>query len=206
MIRTTPTTPAPSSGALSTLRRAAAPAMGVSIVLCLAVAASVLLSGCTVGPTASQNAGGQKTANSPLDTTTMTVTPDGTNTFVATARGPVTEALVDDEGIESRSTGVVPRRVIWTRDGQRLSIDSGSDINAKGVVIDPATGRVEVAEFSTSSSEPLRALNEALDRYQAVWAKLSEEQRAAVEAQFKAIETIAPPLLDAIRTVLSGGL
>lgn len=176
------------------------------IALVLAAAACVLLSGCTVGPTASQNAAGQKTANSPLDTTTMTVTPDGTNTFVATARGPVTEALVDDEGIESRTTGMVTRRIIWTRDGQRLSIDSGSDITAKGVVIDPATGRVQVDEFATISSEPLRALNEALDRYQAVWAKLSEEQRAAIEAQFRAIEAVAPPLFDALRTILAGGL
>ena len=176
------------------------------IVVVIACAACVALSGCTVGPTASQSAAGQKVANSPLDTTTMTVVPDGTSTFVATARGPVTESLVDDEGIESRTTGMVTRRIIWTRDGQRLSIDSGSDITAKGVTIDPATGRVRVDEFATISSEPLRALNEALDRYKDVWSKLSEEQRAAIEAQFRAIEAVAPPLIDALRTILSGGL
>lgn len=196
------------------IRSAAHPATGPllrgAIIVALAVSAGVFiasaLGGCAVGPTAAQNAAGQKVANSPLDTTTMTVTPDGTNTFVATARGPVRESLVDNDGIEARSTGMVTRDVIWTDGQHRLSIASGSDILAEGVSVNPATGQVNIAKFSTSSSEPMRALNEALDRYRDVWAKLSEEQRAAVEAQLGALEAIAPPLLDALRAILSGGL
>lgn len=164
--------------------------------------------GCrAVGPEGTQSVRGQKSANSPLDRATMIAAPDGSGTFTADARGPVTEALVDDQGIESRTTGIVPRRVIWSSgDGRRLSIDSGSDISARGVEIDPGAGTIKVAEFSTSSSEPLRALNEALDRYQNVWAKLSEEQRAALEAQYAAlvesVKVTVPAAADVLKAIL----
>jgi len=178
----------------------------LALVLAL-VGLLALLPACgSVGPTAKQSAAGQTTANSPLDTTTMTVTPDGTNTFVATARGPVRESLLDAKGLESRSTGMVTRDVTWTNGKEHFGLASGSDFAAKGVKVNPATGLIEIAEFSTSSSEPLRALNEALDRYKDVWAKLSEEQRKQVEAQMDAIKVVSPPLIDALRAVLAGGV
>lgn len=178
--------------------------LGVLTLLAVLTALASLLPACTVGPTARQNAAGQSVANSPLDTTTMTVTPEGTNTFVATARGPVRESLLDAKGLESRSTGMVTRDVTWTNGKEHFGLASGSDFAAKGVKVNPATGLIEIAEFSTSSSEPLRALNEALDRYKDVWAKLSEEQRKQVEAQMEAIKVVSPPLLEAIKAVLVG--
>lgn len=168
-----------------------------------AAVAAVTLGGCAaVGPTATQNAAGQRTANSPLDTTNMTVTPEGVSTFSATARGPVTEALVDDAGIESRTTGIVPRRIIWTRDGQRLSIDSGSDIQAEGVEIDPATGSIKVARFSTSASEPLRALNEAIADFAPVWMKFSEDEKQRFLAAMEAVKATAPGLFEILAAAL----
>lgn len=169
----------------------------------------VLLPACVVGPSASQNAAGQKITNSPLDTTTMTITPDGTNTFVATARGPVRESLVDSEGIEARSTGMVTRDLtfVLSPDGtKRFSLASGSDISATGFRMNPVTGLVEVQEFSTISSEPLRALNESLAHYKDVWSKLSDDQRRTFEAQLDTVKLISPDLFDALKAILTGGV
>lgn len=165
--------------------------------------------GCrAVGPEGTQSVTGQKSANSPLDRATMIAAPDGSGTFTADARGPVRESLVDNEGIEARSTGMVTRDVIWTDGTNRVSVASGSDLDilAKGVEINPLTGtwKVDQAHLKTSSSEPMRALNEALDRYASVWAKLSEEQRAALEAQYAALVETVKVTVPAAADVLKG--
>ena len=120
---------------------------------------------------------------------------DSTNGPVSTVKQTETENLV-------RKTGQVTREISF-RDGQRtLLISAGSDLSAEGVTIDPASGVLTVGRFSTSSSEPIRALNEGLDRYQAVWAQLSQEQRAAIEAQLDAIKVISPDLFDVLKGLI----
>ena len=183
--------------------------MRTAAAVTILVLAAALLAGCAVGPTAKQGPGGQTVANSPLDTTTMSVTPEGANTFTATARGPVRESLLDKDGVEARSTGMVTRDVTWSDGKQHFSLASGSDFEAEGVelTVNPAgIPTFKVKKFSTSSAEPLRALNEALDRYREVWATLSQEQRKAFEANLDAIKVVSPPLFEAIRSVLAGGV
>ena len=120
---------------------------------------------------------------------------DSTNGPVSTVKQTESENLV-------RKTGQVTREISF-RDGQRtLLISAGADLSAEGVTIDPASGVLTVGRFSTSSSEPIRALNEGLDRYQAVWAQLSQEQRAAIEAQLDAIKVISPDLFDVLKGLI----
>lgn len=181
--------------------------MRTTLTMLAACAIASLLPACAVGPTATQNAKGQVTANSPLNTVNMLQTPAGDNTFNANGAGPVRESMLDKKGVEVRSVGIVPRSVTYTNGESHFALDSGSDVSAEGVEVTFGSGGVpsiKVAKFSTSSSEPLRALNEALDRYKDVWAKLSEEQRKQVEAQMEAIKVVSPPLLEAIKAVLVG--
>lgn len=176
----------------------------------------LFLGGCagTVGPKASQGIAGQDTANSPLDTVTMTQQPAGengdfANTFTGTARGPFRETLIDDSGIESRGTGEIRRDISWVSpDGNRLSIVSGSDVALESFEVTTPDGQhiVKLAGLSTATSEPLRAGNEALDRYKEVWIKLSAEQRLVIESAnatwLESVKAVSPELFGVLKTML----
>jgi hypothetical protein len=181
------------------------PPGGPLLVLAMACLLAVSLPGCqAVGPV--RTVGTVQTSNDPLNASSVVegtdefgnptiAWNDSTNGPVSTVKQTETENLV-------RKTGQVTREISF-RDGQRtLLISAGSDLSAEGVTIDPASGVLTVGRFSTSSSEPIRALNEGLDRYQAVWAQLSQEQRAAIEAQLDAIKVISPDLFDVLKGLI----
>jgi hypothetical protein len=181
------------------------PGGGPLLVLALVCLAGFGMIGCQpVGPV--RTVGTVQTSNDPLNASSVVegsdefgnatiAWNDSTNGPVSTVKQTETENLV-------RKTGQVTREISF-RDGQRtLLISAGSDLSAEGVTIDPASGVLTVGRFSTSSSEPIRALNEGLDRYQAVWAQLSQEQRAAIEAQLDAIKVISPDLFDVLKGLI----
>ena len=61
----------------------------------------------------------------------------------------------------------------------QFNLSSGTDVRAKGVEFDAATGSFKLGEMNLSASEPIRAGNEAYDRLVAYWTTLSKEQKEA---------------------------
>lgn len=175
-----------------TVKPGAAP---VLLFLLAAAAAVVGTPGCqAVGPTRSQGAAGQTTANSPLNATTIKFGGSEGETWTSEHAGPGASIDMGADGFSAVKTGQVTRDIAWSDpDGRRFSLSAGSDFAAVGVeVFQGGAPLLKIAEFSTSSSEPVRALNEALDRYGAVWQSLSADQRAVIEAQVAAIEAAVP--------------
>jgi len=181
------------------------PGGGPLLMLALVCLAGFGMIGCQpVGPV--RTVGTVQTSNDPLNASSVV---EGTDEFgnatIAwndSTNGPVSTVKQTESENLVRKTGQVTREISF-RDGQRqLLISTGADISAEAVVIDPANGVMNIGRFSTSSSEPIRALNEGLDRYQAVWAQLSQEQRAAIEAQLDAIKVISPDLFDVLKGLI----
>jgi hypothetical protein len=175
--------------------------IGPLLVLALVGVLSIGIVGCqSVGPV--RTVGTVKTSNDPLNASSVVEGADASgNPVIAwndSTNGPVSTVKQTTGENLVRKTGQVTREISW-RDGERqLLISTGADITAEAVSVDPATGVLSIGKFGTSSSEPIRALNESLDRYQSVWSTLSQEQRAAIEAQFDAIKVISPDLFDVI--------
>jgi hypothetical protein len=161
------------------------PGGGPLLMLALVCLAGFGMIGCQpVGPV--RTVGTVQTSNDPLNASSVVEGSDefgnATIAWNDSTNGPVSTVKQTESENLVRKTGQVTREISF-RDGQRqLLISTGADISAEAVVIDPANGVMNIGRFSTSSSEPIRALNEGLDRYQAVWAQRSQEQRAAIEA------------------------
>jgi len=100
--------------------------------------------------------------STPTDGSAPTITTRGGGTWTGNSFGPNAYATLDAEGTQEMSTGVTPRRIYYDRDTGRLVVSSGSDITAKNVLYDGKTGKLEIGEFTTSASEPIRAGNEGL--------------------------------------------
>lgn len=130
------------------------------------------------------------------------------NDKIGTANGvgPARYTSVTEGEIQTMSSGVTPRD-LWYRklaDGTvQFNLSSGTDIEAEGVEIDPASGTFKVAKFGTSASKPLEALGQANAALAAYWTALSTDQRAAriaeLEAASKAGDTFAPVILTLIK-------
>lgn len=154
----------------------------------------VTLPACAVGPQLKGPVG--SATNSPLDALDLDYANDQ---YRIDSSRPTTSISADGEGFDKIATGVPTRDVtIRTPAGYAANLSSGSDIEFaadKLKVIDIATGKVLIdgagLSFSTVTSEPTRAGNEALDRLQTVWEQLSADQRAAIEQQLEAIDSIA---------------
>lgn len=169
------------------------PGASASIALLLAVSAVMVGSpGCqAVGPTREQTIGGVKSRNSPLNGTAIV---EEGGSFTAEHSGPLSAITMTADEFRANKPNQVTRDIAY-RDpnGRSLTISSGSDLYAKGVRVNVGDAQVvTIDEFSTSSSEPIRAANEALDRYKEVWVSLSADQRAVIEAQVAAIEAAVP--------------
>lgn len=98
--------------------------------------------------------------------------------------------ITDGEIVQSKG-GTSNRTVVMSKkpDGNvQLALSSDTDIAAESLSFDNSTGNFEVRGFSTTVSEPQRALNEGLANVQAYWVSLSADQREARIADLKAIE------------------
>jgi len=162
--------------------------------------------GCqSVGNRVSQDARHADIRTGTPNTLTMA---DADGQWTANSVGASGWTSMDSNGVERFHQGSTPREIYWDRDKGRLVISSGSDITAKGVMIDPASGTIQLQEFSTISSENTRALSEANAALVAYWSTLTDAQRAAhvadVEAWKESGSTLAPVLLEIIKA--AGGV
>jgi hypothetical protein len=90
-------------------------------------------------------------------------------------------------------------------DGTRqVSIAGGTDVTGKGLKVDPETGLIEVAEFSTIASEGVRASNESLVALQSYWAGLTQAQRDAALAQIETTGQVTESMVPLVLQFLSG--
>ena len=90
-------------------------------------------------------------------------------------------------------------------DGTRqVSIAGGTDVTGKGLKVDPETGLIEVAEFSTIASEGVRASNESLVALESYWAGLTQAQRDAALAQIETTGQVTESMVPLVLQFLSG--
>ena len=130
-------------------------------------------------------------------------------TISTTGTGPTAWKRVDGQGVETISSGQVQRTLFW--DGEKLVLDSGTDITATGVEIvrSPDGGiSIRMDSAGTSASEPVRASNEAYDRLAELWQGYSADQREAFIAQLQAMEQAGEVVAGGLVQVLlkMGGL
>lgn len=138
---------------------------------------------------------------------TLTMT-DADGQWTANSVGPSGWTAIDQDGIERFHQGSTPRELFYDRDTGRLVLSSGTDIMAKGITIDPAAGMVQVQEFSTLASEPIRAQNEAFGLLSQWWGQLTQAQKDAHIADAQAAQalgdTFAPVLLELFKLAATG--
>lgn len=126
--------------------------------------------------------------------------------------GPSRWTSITGDEIQTLQTGSTPRDFFLAilPDGtKKFNLSSGTDVVAKGVEINAATGDVKIAEFGTNASEPIRAHNEAFDKLVAYWTSLPQIQKDALVAEMDAAKVIAPTaanMIDAIVKALTGGV
>lgn len=125
----------------------------------------------------------------------------------ATGTGPARYTSITGAEVSTFQSGTTPRDLFvrLLPDGSRqINLSSGTDIIAEGVEFDAGSGSFKVRKFGTTSSEPLRAGNEAYDRLVTYWRALSADQREARIAEIRAVESIAPDVRDMLIALLTG--
>lgn len=130
---------------------------------------------------------------------------DADKSGTASGVGPARYTSITGDHVQTMQSGTIPRDVFATvnADGSiQFNLSSGSDISAKGVEFNPATKALKVAEFSTLTSEPLRAHNEAYDRLVAYWASRDEASKQAILAQLDTIKSISSDIVPLIKAAL----
>lgn len=167
------------------------------------IAMSVLAGGCQLpGPRTSIDRA--RTAIASGSPVTVQIE-DDSKKGVASGVGPARYTSITEDEIQTMQSGTTPRDLYFKLpNGTQLNLSSGSDINVEGMEYTPSTGTLKVKRFSTSSSEPLRAGNEAYDRLVAWWQALSADQRAVRIAEIEAAADLAPDLKDFIIGTLLG--
>lgn len=139
-----------------------------------------------VGPRMTQDASKVSYENpSPV---TLTIS-DGDKIGSATGTGPARFTSITNGKLQTLQTGSVPRDMFieLRPDGtKQFNLSTGTDIRAKGFKWDPVTGALSLDEFSTVTSEPLRAANEGLDRFIEIVRVLTPAQRDVLISQFEA--------------------
>lgn len=178
-------------------------------IVALVLFASVLaFPGCTatVGDRAKQDAVSVDTVNRGPTSARMIDNERGSLTLDGAGPGRYTH--LTGEGVETQSTGITPRTLVYDAATGRLVLDSGSDMRAKNVEVRPdgdgRLGLIKIGEFSTISSEPTRAANEAYDRLAEVWLARDQASRDVLLAELEAIRDIAPDVVDALSAILLG--
>lgn len=90
-------------------------------------------------------------------------------------------------------------------DGTRqVSIAGGTDVTGKGLKIDPETGTIEVAEFSTLASPLFEKSNESLVALRDYWANLTQAQRDAAIAEIETTGKVTEAMVPLVLQFLSG--
>lgn len=111
---------------------------------------------------------------------------------------------IQSDGALTRATQGAPAREIFvqTPDGKRFTVASASDMEVSGVAYEQDGANrstIRIDTFKTVTSEPQRAVNEALDRMYLAWNELTPAQKEAhIEAwenMTKLGDTLAPVLL-----------
>lgn len=124
----------------------------------------------------------------------------------ASGVGPARYTSITADHIQTMQSGTVPRDVYVEikADGTiKTNLSSGSDITGKGVEYDPKAGTFKIAEFSTLTSDPLKAHNEAYDRLSAYWASRDQASKDAILAQIDALKSSAPGFFDVLKAALT---
>lgn len=184
--------------------------------------------GCTMGPEMSATDANFTTKNDGKNTVRSTFfDEDGKPvTWSAATTGATSEIQQDSTGVTGNYTGAIPNsgtiflpgRPLLDKDGKPYLDKKGNPIMSAtesvsfvaasnmdmsiGKLTRPDGTVIENFQWSVKTSETIRALNEALDRFKEIWPKLSEEQRKALEA---AVNQIAPGLFEVLK-MLAGGL
>jgi len=174
-----------------------------SISILLSVLLCLMLGACAarVGASHKQTMAGVDQVNGSPNTLSMT---DAEGQWSANTTGPSRYTSVGEQGIETFQTGTVPRDVYWDRATGRLVISSGSDIQARDVLIDPDSGRISIGEFATVGSEVIRAGNEAFDRLKEYWGTRDQASRDVIIRQIEMAENITPDVRDVLLGLLTG--
>lgn len=196
-------TPPPSSGIAQSASR-----IGPVFVFALTAGMAgiaMLMSGCqNVGPSAGfTREGAHLMTPSPV---TLDIQ-DNDKRGTASGVGPARFTSITQNEVQTMQTGTTPRDLFFVKDKEgvvRFNLSSGTDIQAEGLDFDVTTGSFRVDKFGTSSSEPLRAGNEAYDRLVAYWAALSADQKEARLAEIEALKVTAPELADLILGIVTG--
>ena len=176
------------------------------IALTLLVAAC--LPGCagTIGDKATQVADKIDTTNRGPTSARMVDKERGT--LALDGAGPGRYLYLNKDSVETQSTGSTNRSLFYDGGTGRFVLDSGSDVTAENVEIRPngdgKLGLVKIGKFSTISSEPTRASNEAYDRLAEVWKARDEASKEAILAEIDALKITAPEVADALFAFLSG--
>ena len=179
--------------------------LSIALVLASSLIAGLALSACqTVGPTAKIDRG--KTSIESGSPVTLQIEDDDKK-GIANGVGPARYTSITEGEVQTFQTGTTPRDV-WIRkspDGAlQFNLSSGTDVQAEGLEFDAATGSFKVKRFGTSSSEPIRAGNEAYDRLVAYWTALSQDQKEARLAEIEALKVTAPELADMLVSIFAG--
>jgi hypothetical protein len=158
--------------------------------LCLLGAMMALMGGCSqndIGSRIEADKGGRPKLTNPSPVT-LTIE-DADKRGVANGTGPARFTSITGDEVQTFQTGTTPRDLfLKLPDGSQLNLSSGTDIEAEGLAFNPKTGEFKVAKFGTSSSEPIRAGNEAYDRLVGYWATRDEASKQAILAELQAIE------------------
>lgn len=175
------------------------------VLVSLAIALCIPLCACQqIGPKAQIDRG--KTTIDSVSPVTLQIEDDDKKGF-ANGVGPARFTSITEGEVQTFQTGTTPRD-LWVRktpDGAlQFNLSSGTDVQAEGLEFDASTGSFKVKRFGTSSSEPLRAGNEAYDRLVAYWTNLSEDQKAARLAEIDALKVTAPELADMLVQIFAG--
>lgn len=179
-----------------------------TFLIALTALAASLLSGCsgTIGDKATQVADKIDTVNRGPTSVRMVDVERGT--LSGDGVGPGRYTYLNENGVETQTTGITPRTMYWDGASKRLVLDSGTDINAKGVEVrvngEGNIGLIKIDEFGTLASAPTRATNEAYDRLAEVWKARDEASKEAILAEIDALKITAPEIADAIIGLLSG--
>jgi len=180
----------------------------VSSALMLALALTAILTGCAgqIGSVTKQDAKVFRADNGSPTQVVMSDVDRGS--LSSTGVGPGSWSRVMADGVETQSVGVTPRRLFLDKGRGLLSLDSGTDITAKGIELrvngDGNIGLVKIDEFGTSASAPIESLNKAYPALVEYWKARDEASKQAVIAEIQAAKDIAPDVKSLIVSLLTG--
>lgn len=116
----------------------------------------------------------------------------GDETWSINNSGPAKYTEQTAGGTVSIEHGSIGNKFYYDRESGRFVVDSGADITAEGIEVDPGTGRVSIARFATTGTDQIKAGNEAYDRLVTYWASRDDASKAAIIAELETIKEVAP--------------